>query len=131
SGLEGLLKLALGSVFGHSTRIQTVTSARGFRKLTARMLQEQTLSFWSFITAGQAFNVKSSDDWWKMCFRMLMHSCEIVVVDLSKVQEGTAWELGELRRSGLFDKCVLTVGESHMDSLADTLKSYFGGSAQP
>ena len=57
---------------------------------------------------------RSSDPWWQMCIHMLMHSCEIIVVDLSKVKAGTAWELEQLHAKAILDKCVFVVGEEHI-----------------
>jgi hypothetical protein len=49
---------------------------------------------------------------------MLMHSCEIVVVDLSWVKEGTAWELNELHQRALLTRCIFVAGESGAAELA-------------
>jgi len=44
--------------------------------------------------------INTSDDWWKQGILLLMHSCDVIVVDVSEVSEGTKWEL---ETSGLED----------------------------
>jgi hypothetical protein len=125
SGVEGLLKLFLSPIFAHSHRLATVTNDRTYRRLAMRLLQLQVLSFWSFISRGQAFNVRSDDNWWKMCVRMMMHSCEIIVVDLSRVKEGSAWELAELHRCRLLQKCIFVASEREKSELQQVLTLHF------
>jgi hypothetical protein len=77
------------------------------------------------MSGSQAFNIRSSDDWWQMCIHMLMHSCEVILVDLSKVKEGTGWELNQLRAKNLLSKCVFIIGEEHIADIGPVLEEYF------
>src|SRR5262249_25030999 len=60
----------------------------------------------------QAFNIKSTDPWWKTCIDLLMHSCDIIVTDVSRVGEGSAWEIHQLAARNLLKKCIFIVEES-------------------
>ena len=89
-GLDAFFTLVLGPLLRNSTRIASVRNERKFRKLQKVLLRKFRPSAWSFIHGSQAFNIRSTDAWWQMCIHMLMHSCEVILVDLSKVKEGTA-----------------------------------------
>lgn len=108
--------------FMNSIRVGSVHNARSFRKLERfmskleRFMKRQLkLSLLTFQNGGQALNVRSSDAWWKICVLMLINSCEVVVIDLSLVKEGTAWELRTLRELSLLSKCVFIVGEDQLE----------------
>lgn len=67
--------------------------------------------------------------WWKETILMLMRSCQVIVVDLSKVKEGTAWELNQIAALGLLPKCLFIVSGNHLDGSPTLLGSYFGDDA--
>jgi hypothetical protein len=121
----------LGPLLRNSKRIASVKSERTFRKLQRKLLRQARPSFWSFLSGEQAFNIRSTDVWWQLCIQMLMHSCEIIVIDLSKVKAGTEWELKELHARSLLEKCIFVVAEANSDSAAGTLIPFFGQHAQP
>jgi hypothetical protein len=124
-GIDLLVIFLLGPLLGHSKRIASVRNERKFRKLERHLLRKSSPCFWSFMSGSQAFNIRSTDAWWRLCIRMLMHSCEIIVVDLSKVKEGTAWELDQLRERDLFKKCIFIVGEAHVADVRPVLERFF------
>ena len=130
-GFENLIMLVVGSFFASSKRIGSVKTEARFWRLEKALMKLQNLAFLSFITSGQAFNIRSTDAWWQMCIRMLMHSCEIVGVDLSKVKEGTAWELDELRRRVLIDKCIFVAHEDERAHVAEMLGRHFRPEDRP
>ena len=80
---------------------------------------------------NQAFNIRTSDPWWQMCIHMLMHSCEVIVVDLSKVKAGTVWELDQLHRKGILKKCVFVVGEDNLADVQPVIDRYFTDDTRP
>jgi hypothetical protein len=121
----------LGPLLRTSKRIASVKSERTFRKLQRKLLRQARPSFWSFLSGEQAFNIRSTDVWWQLCIQMLMHSCEIIVIDLSKVKAGTEWELKELHARSLLEKCVFVVAEANSDSAEGTLIPFFGQHSQP
>ncbi len=124
-GLATITMFVLGPFLRASKRVASVKRERKFRKLQRHLLRKASPSYWSFLNGNQAFNVRSSDSWWQMCIHMLMHSSEIIVVDLSKVKEGTAWELEQLNAKNLLSKCLFIVGEKDMEMLAPVLQQYF------
>src|SRR5262249_50196650 len=81
-GVDRLVIFRLGPLLGHSKRTGSVKSERKFRKLERHLLRRYSPAFWSFMSGHQAFNIRSSDSWWQMCIHMLMHSCDVILVDL-------------------------------------------------
>jgi hypothetical protein len=130
-GFDLLALLMLGPLIRSSKRVATVRRESKFRKLERHLLRKATPAFWSFLAGDQAFNIRSSDDWWQMCIHMLMHSCEIIVVDLSKVKEGTEWELDELHANKMLAKCVFVVGEDNVPDVRPVLERNFAGDQWP
>jgi hypothetical protein len=130
-GVDTLILLFTGPFFGSTKRIASIKRERKFRKLERHLLRKHSPSFWSFMGGNQAFNIRTSDPWWQMCIHMLMHSCEIIVIDLSKVKEGTAWELNQLHTKGILDKCVFVVGEQNVGDVEPVLQRYFPGDTRP
>ena len=124
-GFDLVVIFLLGPLLGHSKRIASVKREQKFRKLERHLLRQYSPAYWSFMSGNQAFNIRSSDPWWQMCIHMLMHSCEIIIVDLSKVKEGTAWELSQLHSKNIMDKCIFVVGENNMSDVQPVLEKFF------
>jgi hypothetical protein len=74
-GFETVVQFAVGSIFANSHRIAAVKNDKSFFRLARALTQKFTLSYWSFITSGQAFNIRTTDPYWQLCIQMLMHSC--------------------------------------------------------
>jgi hypothetical protein len=119
----------LSVVTKDSIRVAFVRNENSFRRLQCFLLRRNQPSIWSFVFR-QAFNVRSKDEWWQPCVAMLMHSSEVILVDLSLVKQGTVWELNQLGARGLFDKCVFISNEGFeieaVRSLQDHGHGYFG-----
>jgi hypothetical protein len=108
-----------------------VRNERKFRKLQSILLRKFRPCAWSFLSGGQAFNIRTTDTWWQASIAMLMHSCDVIVIDLSKVQTGTEWELDELRLRELDYKCVFIAGENHLADAAAVLDKHFANEDPP
>ena len=121
-----LVTYLFGPILRNSIRICSVCNERRFRKLQSILLRKFRPSCWSFLTAGQAFNFQSTGDWCQSCMQLLMQSCDVIVVDLSKVKAGTAWELDELRLCDLQDKCLFVTGEEYLADAGQVLDAHFG-----
>ena len=73
-------------------------------------------SYRSLLTGGQAFNIRTSDLWWKRCIDLLAHSADVIVMDVSKVGTGSTWEIELLGQRNLLDRTIFIVQnkyESH------------------
>jgi len=89
------------------------------------LLKRFTPAVMAFSSDGQAFNVRSTDLWWQLCVLTLMHSCDIIVVDLTWVKAGTDWELLQLRSRGLMAKCLFVVADNERGSVKSTIDKHF------
>lgn len=50
--------------------------------------------------------VRTSDAWWRMVVQLFLDSSDAIVVDLSQVTQGTAWELDVIAAEGVTPRCV-------------------------
>lgn len=80
----------------------------------------------SFISGGQALNIRCIDALWKNCILMLMRSCDIIVVDLTKVEQGTVWELDQIRAGALLPKCLFIAKYERLNDSGTVLQSHLG-----
>jgi hypothetical protein len=126
-----VVKCVLSPLFRDSVRIASIWSERKFRKLESFLLQQLLPSQLSFLNGEQAFNIRSSDAWWKLSIQMLMQSCEVIVVDLSKVKQGTDWELNEIRTRLLLSKCVFVISEDTAQQANSIVEHYYGPNDMP
>jgi hypothetical protein len=124
-GIDLWVLLFLTPIFRNSTRIATIKSERKFRNLQKFLLRRLRPSWVSFLSDGQAFNIRSTDLWWKPCVLTLLQSSDIIVVDLSKVKSGTAWELHQIKSRGLIAKCLFVVADVHQSDLKSILDEHF------
>ncbi len=98
-----------------SMRIASVHNEMTYFKLACDVSRKMKPSFRSLISGGQAVNIRTSDAWWKQCIDMLMHSTDYIVMDISLVKPGSAWEIEQLHRRGLLDRCVFIVQERYKE----------------
>ena len=77
-------------------------------RLRSRWLLGQ---FWqSWLGLGDRINkLRSRDELWKDCIDVLLDNCQVIVVDLSHIGAGTAWELEQLYRRGHHYKALFLV----------------------
>ncbi len=130
-GFETLVQFAVGAIFANSHRIGAVKNDNSFVRLARALTRKFTLSYWSLITSGQAFNIRTTDPYWQLCIQMLMHSCDVVIVDLSRVKAGTAWEIGELHKRDLRARCMFVASEDNQAELGEVLAQYFSEHGAP
>ena len=126
-----LVTYLLGPLLRHSIRICSVRNERKFRRLQAILMRKFRPSAWSFLSGAQAFNIRTTDEWWQSCIALLAHSCDVIVIDLSKVKAGTKWELDELRLRGLHHKCLFIGGEEDLANAGALLDTHFANEVPP
>jgi hypothetical protein len=124
-GFETIAQLVVGSIFANSHRLGAIKNDKTFFRFARALTQKFNLSYWSFITSGQAFNVRTTDPFWQLCVQLLMQSCDVIIVDLSLVKAGTAWEIRELDKRVLGTKCILVVSEERRAALDAVMAEHF------
>jgi hypothetical protein len=83
-----------------------VLNARDFRNLARRLRDRIGLNLQVAFTSKEAFLVRTSDAWWRQVIRLFFDSSDVILVDLTKVTAGTAWELDTIRDENLAARCV-------------------------
>ena len=83
-----------------------VLNARDYRHLARRLRDRIGLNLQVAFAPCEALPVRTSDAWWRAVVRLLLDSSDAVVVDLSRVGEGTAWELDLIRDEQAGARCV-------------------------
>lgn len=83
-----------------------VLNARDYRNLARRLRDRVGLNVQAALTSKEAFLVRTSDAWWRQVVRLFFDSSDVILVDLTKVTDGTAWELDTIRDEGLAARCV-------------------------
>jgi hypothetical protein len=94
-----------------------VAAPRDFRLLSARLEDRLELNIETSFVA-KAYLIRTSDDWWRLVVRMLMASADVIVLDLSEVTQGTAWEIETIGRFGLWDRVVRVAAHDRADEAA-------------
>lgn len=83
-----------------------VLNARDYRNLARRLRDRIGLNLQVAFTSKEAFLVRTSDAWWRQVIRLFFDSSDVILVDLTKVTAGTAWELDTIRDENLLARCV-------------------------
>lgn len=102
-----------------------VTTARDFRLLARRLYDRMELNIETSTTA-RAYLVRTSDAWWKLVADVLLRSADVIVLDLSNVTQGTAWEIETIGRLNLWKRvaCIAHGGSAAVATeLEDTLSA--------
>ena len=102
-----------------------VGSARDLRCLAFRLRNRMSLNLEVAWKAKQeAFIVRTSDDWWQEVIALMMHSADVIVVDLSEVTSGTQWELERMDRLQEWRRAVFTAKADRLANARQVLASF-------
>jgi hypothetical protein len=127
----GQVRHVLAPILRPSLRLATVSDESSFRDLLVALSPGFEISAKSAYAGGQAFNIRSTDNWWKRCIDVMIHSTEIIVMDVSRVSTGSTWEIVQMRRRALLDKCVFIVQEQYQQDGAQLLRELLPGGSMP
>lgn len=83
-----------------------VLNARDYCNLARRLRDRIGLNIQVAFAPSEALPVRTSDAWWRPVVRLLVDSSDAIIVDLSQVGEGTAWELDLIRDEQAGARCV-------------------------
>lgn len=135
--LEGIARYAdfafivLGPIFRRSPRGGRVKNERMFLNL-ARMLHKRFLpNYRSFLVGDQAGNIKSRNEWWQLCIDLMMHSSELIVMDVSHVGRGSEWEIAHLQRRGFLCYCIFIAQVDYEQAGIKALSNVLEGRPMP
>lgn len=100
-----------------------VLNARDYRHLAKRLRDRIGLNLQVALVAREALLIRTSDAWWRMVARLLLESSDAVVVDLSQVSAGLAWELDLILQEGALKRCVFVSLWGKLDEAEAALKA--------
>jgi hypothetical protein len=124
-------RVFLSPLLRESMSFASVRNESGFTTVAFRMFSRWWLSRRSFLNGGQAFTIRSTNAWWQTVIDLLMHSCDLTVMDVSRVSEGSTWEIHHLESDTLVRKCIFIVQEEHQQDGLASVAQLFPAGAQP
>ena len=128
--IAGNVLILFGPFIRPSFQIVNVKNERSFFILAYFLVTRWKGSLRSLISGGQAFNIRTTDAWWKRCIDLLMNSCDVVVMDTARLSTGSkAWEMDRLNltQSGPADN--FHCPREYADEAHRSLQKILGASA--
>jgi hypothetical protein len=126
------VRYVVAPAFRPSQRIATISSERTYRAFAVGLSRRLRPAFRRVVTGGQAANIKSTNLWWQWCVDLLIHTGDFIVMDVSRVSAGSAWEVGQLARRDLLSKCLFIAQQDHMSTASVALRGLIpAGTASP
>lgn len=126
--LLGIAAFPAYPFFRLSHRLASVRDERTFNTFALALEKPWRLSYKTFLNGGQALNIRTTDRWWKRCIDLLMNSSDVIVMDVSKVSTGSAWEIAEIARRGLIPITIFIVQERYKEQGERILRSLIADS---
>lgn len=127
----GWIMYVLGPLLRPSLRVTSVKDERTFLMLSDFLLRKVSPSCLGLLCSDQAFNIRTTDAWWKRCIDLLMRSSDLIVMDISRVSTGSAWEVVELAKRGLLAKCVFIAQAGQSEDGLASIRQLLPPDAQP
>lgn len=125
------VRYAIAVLLRPSIRVATVKNARTYLALAGRLEGGLKPAFRHFISGGQAYNIKSTDRWWQWCIDLLMHSSNAVVMDISRVSTGSAWEIEHIDVRDTLSRTIFIAQEAHEKHGSEALQRLLGDAQLP
>lgn len=108
-----LWRTAVGALYRPSRLLMNVRNERTFLNLARVLPHVIGPSFKTFVVGDQALRIKATNDWWQLVIDMLMHSVDLIVMDISDIGWGSSWEILQLSRRGLERNCIFICQEGY------------------
>ena len=123
--------LLVGPLVRPSYMLARVWAEGRYLDLVNHLTAKFRLGAMSFVIGNQAFSLRSTDAWWQSVMDMLMNSSEIIVMDVTHVGKGSAWEIHALERWGLLGKCIFLVEEQGLQDGKIAIEELLPRALQP
>jgi hypothetical protein len=101
-----------------------IWTTRDFRNFAKRMTDLWGPNLEMHRTQRRAILVRTSDDWWKQVVLMLMHGADVIVVDVTEVAAGTAWELETMLAENVAERIVFVARDDKLEEAAASLRGH-------
>ncbi len=120
-GATDLWRTATGALYRPSRLLMNVRNERTFLNLARVLPRVIGPSFKTFVVGDQALRINATNDWWQLVIDMLMHSVDLIVMDISSIGPGSGWEILRLSRRGLEENCMFICQEGYDQRGLDAL----------
>jgi hypothetical protein len=117
-----LWRFALGALYRPSRLLMSVKNEGSFLNLARILSNVIGPSFKTFAVGDQALRIRATDDWWQLVIDMLMHSVDLIVMDISNVGSGSTWEILQLSKRRLQGNCMFICEEGYDQRGLDCLR---------
>jgi formylglycine-generating enzyme required for sulfatase activity len=107
-----------------------IATPRDFRLLGQRLYDRMWLNL-ETSSLSLAYLIRTTDAWWKLVIEMLLRSADVVVLDLSYVTAGTAWEIDTIGALELWERVVCIAHDQEYAQAAAALQNAFGDVPAP
>lgn len=114
----------VGIVTRPSFRVGAVSNEPSFIAFASRISDRLTPSIRKMFGGGQACNIKTSDQWWRHVIDVLIHSADIIVMDISRVGGGSAWEIVQLDIRNALDRTIFIAEDRYAEGAFDVIDKY-------
>ncbi|MFK7739157.1 MAG: hypothetical protein AB8H80_02450 [Planctomycetota bacterium] len=116
SGLMLFVTVA-GTWVRQSVRLDTVILPSTAPLLGIDFAHRRRLAAKHFFSGGQCFNIRTNDASWQYAMQAVAYEADFVLVDLTNIREGSAWELDMLDALGRLQNCIAICQEGHEEEL--------------
>jgi hypothetical protein len=126
-----LPRLFVGPFLRQTLSFGRVGNEMGFFNVIYALSNKLWLSANSLLTGGQAFTIRCANSWWQSVIDLLIHSSDIIIMDVSRVSEGSSWEIHRLEDDALVRKCIFVVHQQHLPEGNERMAQLFPADARP
>jgi hypothetical protein len=124
SGLFAPIVFAVAPIFRPVLPLNKVVDEPSYMTFTG-VKPTRFQSILNIFSGGQPFAIQSTDEWWHFCINILITKCNVILIDLTLVKDGTEYELIQIARLDLIHKCLFLV-DVHCHARAKaTIEKYF------
>lgn len=106
-----------------------IWNANDFRHFARRFEDRGGLNLEMARTQRKTIMVRTSDAWWQHVVELIMHACDVVVIDMTDVAAGTIWELRKIPAEDVGERVVFTCREDRVDEARTHLRTHGFGEA--
>src|SRR5215475_2421993 len=108
-----LWRTAVGALYRPSRLLMNVRNERTFLNVARVLPHVMGPSYKTFVVGDQALRIRATNDWWQLVVDMLMHSVDLIIMDVSDVGRGSTWEIMQPSRRGLDNNCIFICQEGY------------------
>jgi hypothetical protein len=123
--------LLWGLISDPSVCVCLISRERDYWLFVGRYMTDYLTAVQAIWSGGQAANVKCANHIWPAIVDLLLNSSDVVIMDISKIGRGSAWEIETLRNRGLAGSCLFICSAAERAAAHAELRRLFGDGSVP